>query len=46
MVLLDLFRTCFFHLFLEFVRERNTPGRWKETKAAMRKWVADRPATA
>jgi hypothetical protein len=46
MVLLDLFRASFFHLYTEFVKERNTAGRWKEIKAAMRTWVAERPTTA
>ena len=46
MVLLETFRQSFFHLFSEFVKERNTAGDWKETKTAMRKWVAERPTTA
>jgi hypothetical protein len=46
MVLLETFRLSFFHLFSEFVKERNTSRDWKETKAAMRKWVADRPTSA
>jgi hypothetical protein len=46
MVLLETFRQMFFHLFREFVKERDSSKDWKETKAAMRKWVADRPTTA
>lgn len=46
MVLLETFRQSFFHLFREFVKERNDAKEWKETKAAMRKWVADRPTSA
>jgi hypothetical protein len=46
MVLIETFRETFFHLFREFVKERNSSGDWKETKAAMRKWVADRPTSA
>lgn len=45
MVLLETFRQSFFHLYTEFVKERNSTT-WKETKANMRKWVAERPATA
>ncbi len=46
MVLLETFRQTFFHLYTEFVKERNDSKEWKKTKANMRKWVADRPATA
>ena len=46
MVLLETFRQTFFHLFSEFVKERDNSNDWKETKAAMRKWVADRPTSA
>ena len=46
MVLLETFRQMFFHLYTEFVKERNTSKDWKQTKEEMRKWVADRPATA
>ncbi len=46
MVLLETFRQAFFHLYSEFVKERNDSKAWKETKANMRKWAADRPATA
>jgi hypothetical protein len=46
MVLLETLRESLFHLFREFVKERNSSAAWKETKAAMRKWVADRPASA
>ena len=46
MVLLETFRQMFFHLFREFVKERDASKDWKETKVAMRKWVADRPTTA
>lgn len=46
MVLLETFRESFFHLFREFVKERNDSTAWKETKANMRKWVTDRPTSA
>ncbi|MEE9369061.1 MAG: recombination-associated protein RdgC [Pontiella sp.] len=46
MVLLETFRQTFFHLFSEFVKERDNSKDWKETKAAMRKWVTDRPTSA
>jgi len=46
MVLLETFRQSFFHLYTEFVKERNRSKEWKETKAAMRKWVAERPVSA
>ena len=46
MVLLETFRQTFFHLFSEFVKERNSSNAWKETKETMRKWVADRPTSA
>lgn len=46
MVLLETFRKSFFHLYEAFVKERNDSREWKETKDAMRKWVADRPASA
>ena len=46
MVLLETFRQCFFHLFREFVKERNDSGAWKRTKEAMRTWVAERPISA
>lgn len=43
MVLLETFRRSFFHLYGEFVKERNDFGVWRDTKANMRKWVAERP---
>jgi hypothetical protein len=46
MVLLETFRQSFFHLYSTFVKERNSSKDWKDTKAAMRKWVADRPVSA
>jgi len=46
MVLLEAFRQSFFHLYGEFVKERNSSKDWKETKAAMRQWVAERPVSA
>lgn len=46
MVLLETFRQAFFHLFREFVKERNASREWKDTKTAMRKWVAERPTKA
>jgi len=46
MVLLETFRQTFFHLYGAFIKERNDSKAWKETKEAMRKWVAERPATA
>ena len=46
MVLLETFRQTFFHLFSEFVKERDNSSAWKETKETMRKWVADRPTSA
>lgn len=46
MVLLETFREIFFHLFGEFVKERDAAKDWKDTKAAMRQWVADRPVSA
>lgn len=46
MVLLETFRAIFFHLFGEFVKERDSSRDWKDTKTAMRKWVADRPTSA
>lgn len=46
MVLLETFRQSFFHLYSEFVQERDDSKAWKETKATMRKWVADRPTSA
>lgn len=46
MVFLETFRQSFFHLYSEFAKERNDSKVWKETKDEMRKWVADRPATA
>jgi len=46
MVLLETFRRSFFFLFGEFVKERNAPDEWKKVKAAMRKWVAERPTSA
>ena len=46
MVLLETFRAMFFHLFREFIKERNDSKTWKETTATMRKWVADRPGGA
>lgn len=46
MVLLETFRQTFFHLFSEFVKERDSSTEWKETKAAMCKWVTDRPTSA
>jgi hypothetical protein len=44
MVLLETFRQCFFHLYGEFVAERNNRTAWKKTKEAMRQWVTDRTA--
>lgn len=46
MILLDTFRLSFFHLFTEFVRERSNSAQWNKTKAAMRRWVAERPTSA
>ena len=46
MVMLETFRQSFFHLYQEFVKERDNSKAWKETKEAMRKWVADRPTSA
>ena len=46
MVLLETFRESFFHLFREFVKERNDSKQWSETKFNMRKWVAERPTSA
>ena len=46
MVLLETFRETFFHLFREFVKERDDSKQWSETKFNMRKWVADRPTSA
>ena len=46
MVFLETFRQTFFHLYSEFVKERDDSNAWKETKETMRKWVADRPTTA
>ena len=46
MMLIETFRQSFFHLYGAFVKERNTSNEWKETKAAMRKWVAERPTSA
>lgn len=46
MVFLEAFRQAFFHLFREFVKERNASREWKETRNAMRKWVAERPTSA
>ncbi len=46
MVMLETFRQSFFHLYSEFVKERNDSETWKETKDTMRKWVADRPTSA
>jgi hypothetical protein len=46
MVLLETFRLSFFHLYGEFVKERDDSKAWKETKATMCKWVADRPTSA
>lgn len=46
MVLLETFRQSFFHLYGEFVKERDTSKDWKETKTSMRKWVSDRPTSA
>ncbi len=46
MVLLETFRQSFFHLFCEFVKERDNFSHWNETKEAMRQWVADRPVSA
>jgi hypothetical protein len=46
MVLLETFREMFFHLYGEFVKERDDSKAWKETKANLCKWVADRPTSA
>lgn len=46
MVLLETFRQTFFHLYGEFIKERNHPASWKKTVTAMHQWVADRPASA
>ncbi len=46
MVLLETFRKTFFHLYDEFVKERDNEKAWKETKANLCKWVADRPTSA
>ncbi len=46
MVMLETFRQSFFHLYQEFVKERDSSKEWKETKEAMRSWVADRPTSA
>ncbi|MDH3981646.1 MAG: recombination-associated protein RdgC [Kiritimatiellaceae bacterium] len=46
MVLLETFRQSFFHLYTEFVKERNDSRQWKKTTGAMRQWVAERPTTA
>jgi len=46
MVLLETFRQTFFHLYGEFVKERDNSKAWKETKANLCKWVADRPVSA
>jgi hypothetical protein len=46
MVLLETFRQIVFCLYLRFARERNAPESWRETKAAMRRWVAERPVIA
>ena len=46
MVLLETFRQSFFHLFREFVKERDTFSQWGKTKEAMRQWVAERPVSA
>lgn len=45
MVLLETFRHCFFHLFQEFIKERDASATWKKTKEAMRQWVAERPTS-
>jgi hypothetical protein len=45
MVLLETFRQCYFHLFREFVKERDNSAQWKKTKEAMRQWVAERPVS-
>jgi len=45
MVLLETFRQCFFHLYREFVKERNASAAWRKTKDAMRLWVAERPVS-
>jgi len=46
MVFLETFREMFFHLYSEFVKERADSSAWKETKANMCKWVAERPTSA
>ena len=43
MVLLDVFRRLFFHLYRAFLRERSDAARWEKTRAAMRRWAAERP---
>jgi len=46
MVLLETFRQSFFHLFREFIQERESFSSWSKTKEAMRQWVAERPVSA
>jgi hypothetical protein len=46
MVLLEIFRSTFFHLFRAFIKERTAPESWQETKTAMRRWAAERPVSA
>ena len=46
MVLLETFRQSFFHLFCEFVKERESFTQWSKTKDDMRQWVAERPISA
>jgi len=45
MVLLDTFRSIFFHLFEQFCKERSDASRWEETKKTMREWVSNRPTS-
>ena len=46
MVMLETFRQSFFHLFREFIKERDNFTQWNKTKEAMRQWVAERPVSA
>jgi hypothetical protein len=45
MVLLETFRQCFFFLFCDFIKERDSAADWNKTKEAMRQWVAERPVS-
>lgn len=46
MVLLEIFRQTFFHLYRSYVKERCDDAQWKKTKEAMRNWINERPASA